>query len=145
MIVLVFIFRYFQYKIKFLNISYEAMINYHLLWYTYNKLDDKRFTVYCLLTINDCMDPTQFFFPFTKNSQKILNSIRANPKLGVIIEANVTKAPCLDKELEMQMNISKICEIVRAVTPNKVRDENGVSMNGKVDQIKLEHRTINQM
>ena len=137
MIVLVFIFRYFQYKINFLNISYEAIRNYHLLWYTYNKIDDKKFTLYCLLTTNDCMDPTQFVFPNTKNSQKILNSIRANPKLGVIFEANFTKAPCLDREFVMQMNISKICEIVSAVTANKVRDGNGVTRNGKVDQIKV--------
>ena len=48
----------------------------------------------------------------------------------------------------MMASLSQMCEILRAVTANKVRDGNGVSMNGKVDkvdQIKLEHRTINQV
>ena len=44
------------------------------------------------------------------------HSKRAQPSRGVIIEAKITKPPCLDPDLTKKMNITQICDLLHDVT-----------------------------
>ena len=47
------------------------------------------------------------------------SSQRQNPSKGIIIEANITKPPCMDPDLVVKMNITPICDLLDDVTLNK--------------------------
>ena len=47
------------------------------------------------------------------------HSKRAQPSRGVIIEAKITKPPCLDPDIAKKMNITQICDLLHDVTNEK--------------------------
>ena len=106
--------------LKFLNIPFETLRNYHFLWYTYNSPKISQFTMFCKHHNGNCSDPSNYIFPLTKQKFELLNNIRKNPGQGVLIEANVTKPPCLDHELKEKMKIGQICDLLIDSTTNKV-------------------------
>ena len=91
--------------LNFIDLPYESLRNYHYLWYTYNKSPKEKFILICQHHVQNCSDPTVYNFPNTNSYFETLRFLRANPTEGIIIEANVTKAPCTDQELITKMNI----------------------------------------
>ena len=76
--------------------------------------------MFCKHHNGNCSDPSNYIFPLTKQKFELLNNIRKNPGQGVLIEANVTKPPCLDHELKEKMKIGQICDLLIDSTTNKV-------------------------
>ena len=48
-----------------------------------------------------------------------INFLKANPNEGILIETNITEAPCKNEQLSREMNITIICLLKESVTKDK--------------------------
>ena len=64
-----------QSKLGLLNIPYETLHNYHLLWYTYNFIEDRKFVLFCQY-VDNCSDAHSYIFPMSIQQNNLLNSVR---------------------------------------------------------------------
>ena len=115
--------------VELMNITVEAMRNYHYLWMTYIK-DRKNFTLVC---VNDKSNNCSInLFSFTLLSKSLLppnnyklfenyaSAIRKNPEkgIGMLIEGEVTAPPCSVPENVKKFKIGPICSMFKNINGN---------------------------
>ena len=98
----------------FIDINYESFRNYYFMWFTFNN-NLRRLTFFCPHH-KDCSRATNFKIPQGKKDFEQVEKIKNEPDRGILYEVNITRAPCLDTELNRKMNISKICNLTKIIS-----------------------------
>ena len=114
--------RYINRIIELINITDEAMRNYHYLWYTYNE-HKVNFTLMCIddsLASKCSEEPLKFSlaetFPATVLSEDLIKNMR---ELGHMVEGYSTSPPCMSKKMAKKFKIDNICNFQKRISENK--------------------------
>ena len=103
--------------IELINITNEAMRNYHYLWYTY--INRQNFTLFCRVD-NDCNnEKLKFLLAEEDWHLDVVKELRNNPQLGKLIEADSTSPPCANTKTVQKLKIESICNFVKNVSRSK--------------------------
>ena len=105
-------------RIEFLNISNEALRNYHYHWHTYNNFTSK-FTLFCYAINANCSTDLMKYNIPEQIINVPLNSIRTNPEIGKIVEGEVSAPPCSKNETIKKLKLDKICSFIKNISENK--------------------------
>ena len=99
--------------IEFMNITHEALRNYHYLWHTYY-YGNTNFTLYCEI-YSDCSNALDFLLAdIDKNLY-----IKKNLDLYYTVTGNSTSPPCSKSETVKKFKIETICNILTIISKNK--------------------------
>ena len=103
--------------IELMNITDEAMRNYHYLWYTY--INRQNFTLFCRI-YNNCDEEILKFILAEENWHfKVIEEIRKSPEMGKLIEAESTSPPCTNEQTVKELKIEPICNLLKNVSTSK--------------------------
>ena len=79
--------------IKFLNIPFESVKNYHYYWHSFNN-GESNISIFCdnsdMKNPINCSDPTKFKKAITEIDDKKVKEILKNPERGVVINEQVS-------------------------------------------------------
>ena len=100
--------------LELVNITDEAMRNYHFLWYSY--ISRKNFTLFCRRENNCNEEPLKFLFAEEDWHSKVVEEIRNFPEMGKLIETESNSPPCTNLENVQKMKIVSICRFLQNIS-----------------------------
>ena len=110
--------------LELINITDEAMRNYHYLWYTHTH--DKKATIFCVnvndmagITIDCSKQHLNSIIPEQESHFTMIDRIKKNSSIGKVIEIEATAPPCQDEATVEKYRIESICNFLRNISSNK--------------------------
>ena len=112
----------FRNIIELINVTEEAMTNYHYLWWTYNN-NKQNFTLYCIYDRkknDNCTKLGSFTLARYDNDWRLyVRRIRKHPDQGKLIEGELNDPPCSNDYIVRKFKIDKICNLQDEMAKNK--------------------------
>ena len=105
-------------SIDLINITEEAMRNYHFLWNTYNNYKEN-FTIFCENIDKINCSVNHLNYVLAENLNDKVNAIKKHPLKGKIVEGKASSPPCSNNETIQKFKLGSICNFLKNIADNK--------------------------
>ena len=104
--------------LELINITDEAMRNYHHLWYTY--LHHQNCTIFCINGCADCnKEPLRYLLAEENWHYSIVDKIRNDSDKGIFLMVASIYPPCTNQEIVKKFRIESICKFIKKISDNR--------------------------
>ena len=105
--------------LRFINITYESMRNYHYLWYSY--IQNRNITLFCFNGggVHCNSEPSKYLLGHKNWHNESVKRIRNDSKLGIVVDFETTSTPCTNQRIIQNLKLTSICNFIANISANK--------------------------